>query len=147
MVSTLYEPACGVPVAADRNTHGGGIIRGSPLPPTMKLPKPSAEAAQRLQTLLSGDPRVEVRKMFGHPAAFANGNMCVGTFGDDVFVRLDEPGVRALTKVTGVRPFEPMPGRPMKQYLVLPPSLLKNSAQSKKWVQRSIEYALTLPPK
>lgn len=111
------------------------------------MPKPSREAAQRLEALLSGDPRVQVRKMFGHPAAFANGNMCAGTFGDDVFVRLDESGVRALRKVEGVRPFEPMPGRPMKQYLVLPPSLLKNSTQSKKWVQRSVEYAFTLPPK
>jgi len=111
------------------------------------MPKPSPTAAKRLETLLAGDSRVQVRKMFGHPAAFVNGNMCVGTFGNDVFVRLDEAGVRSLTRVEGIRSFEPMPGRPMKQYLVLPPSLLRDSKQSKKWVQRSIEYALSLPPK
>jgi TfoX/Sxy family transcriptional regulator of competence genes len=85
--------------------------------------------------------------MFGHPAAFVNGNLCMGTFGNDVFVRLDDSGVRALSKIQGVRSFEPMPGRPMKQYLVLPPSLLKDAAQSRRWVRRSIEYVLTLPPK
>jgi len=85
--------------------------------------------------------------MFGHPAAFVNGNLCVGTFGNDMFVRLDEPGVQGLSKIEGVRPFEPMPGRPMKQYLVLPPSLLKNPTKARSWVQRSIDYVLTLPPK
>ena len=113
----------------------------------MKMPRASPGAAKRLETLLAGDSRVEVRKMFGQPAAFVNGNMCAGTFGDDVFVRLDEKDVRALSKVRGVRHFEPMPGRPMKHYLVLPPALLKDRDQARKWVASSIEYVLSLPPK
>lgn len=113
----------------------------------MKMPTPSMEAARRLDKLLAGDHRVQVRKMFGQPAAFANGNMCVGAFGKDLFVRLGEADVRILSKVPGVRHFEPMPGRSMKQYLVLPPALLRKPAEARKWVARSIEYALTLPPK
>ena len=111
------------------------------------MPKASPEAAQRLTSLLGRDPRVEVRKMFGHPAAFVNGNLCVGTFGDELFVRLGAADVLALAKAPGVRPFEPMAGRPMKQYLVLPPAMLNRPAQAKKWVARSIEHALSLPPK
>lgn len=113
----------------------------------MKMPAPSPEAKERLISLLAGETRVQVRKMFGHPAAFANGNMCVGTFGTDLFVRLSEPDIQALSKVEGVRTFEPLPGRSMKQYLVLPPSLLRDAKSSRKWVRRSIEYALSLPPK
>jgi TfoX/Sxy family transcriptional regulator of competence genes len=113
----------------------------------MKMPAASPEAAKRLEALLSGDPRVQLRKMFGQPAAFANGNLCVGTFGRELFVRLDEADVKVLSKTPGVRPFEPMPGRPMKQYLVVPPGVLGRPVEAKKWIQRSIEYALSLPPK
>ena len=113
----------------------------------MKMPRVSPEASQRLETLLGRDPRVKIRKMFGQPAAFANGNICVGTFGKELFVRLNDSDVEILTKVAGVRRFEPMPGRPMKQYLVLPPALLEKPTEAKKWVRRSVEYALSLPPK
>lgn len=113
----------------------------------MKMPRASASAAKQLESLIAGDPRVQVRKMFGQPAGFVNGNMCVGTFGTDLFVRLSKDDIPVLSKVAGVRPFEPMPGRPMKQYLVLPPALLENPTQARKWVVRSIEYALSLPPK
>ena len=109
------------------------------------MPKASPEASNRLETLLAGDPRVRIRKMFGQPTAFVNGNMCVGTYGTDLFVRLGEADIRTLSKVPGVRHFEPMPGRPMKQYLVLPRSLLEKPIQARKWVVRSIEYALSLP--
>jgi len=113
----------------------------------MKMPHASSETAALLDALLEGDPRVKVRKMFGHPAGFANGNMCVGTFGGELFVRLGDSEGRLLSQTPGVRRFEPMPGRPMKQYFVLPPAILQKPAQAKKWVARSIEYVLSLPPK
>jgi TfoX/Sxy family transcriptional regulator of competence genes len=113
----------------------------------MKIPKPSAAATERLRALVSGDPRVQIKKMFGHAAAFVNGNLCVGTFGDDVFVRLSESDCQEAAKIRGARPFEPMPGRPMKQYLVLPPSLLSKPSLSRKWVGRSISFVVALPPK
>lgn len=111
------------------------------------MPAVSPRAGKLLEELVGDDSRLQIRKMFGQPAAFVNGNLCVGTFGNDFFVRLSEADAEVLSKVTGVRPFEPMPGRAMKQYLILPPALLERSAQAKKWVARSIEYALSLPPK
>lgn len=111
------------------------------------MPAVSPEAERRLEEFVGKDSRLQVRKMFGQPAAFANGNLCVGTFGTDLFVRLSESDAALLFKVAGVRLFEPMSGRPMKQYLVLPPALLEKPAQAKKWVTRSIEYVLSLPPK
>ena len=38
------------------------------------------------------DPRVSLRPMFGNLAAFANGYLFTGLFGDDVFVRADAAG-------------------------------------------------------
>ena len=66
--------------------------------------------------------RVAIRPMFGHKAAFVNGNMFTGTFGKHVFVRLDEPSRAELLTVAGANPFEPMKGRPMTEYVQLPES-------------------------
>jgi TfoX/Sxy family transcriptional regulator of competence genes len=127
--------------------EGGSYRAASPPGYSVKMPKASPESAQRLEELLPAHPHVRVRKMFGHPAAFANGNLCVGTFGRQLFVRLAEADAAVLSKVPGVRAFEPMPGRPMKQYFVLPPALLDTPAVARKWVARSIDYTLSLPPK
>lgn len=113
----------------------------------MKIPEPSPAALERLRTLLAGDSRVQLRKMFGQPAAFVQGNLCVGAFGNELFVRLNEADARILSKVPGVRHFEPAPGRPMKQYFVLPRALLEDRVQAKKWIARSIEFAANLPAK
>lgn len=113
----------------------------------MEMPRASAEATRRLESLVAGDPRVRLRKMFGQPAAFVNGNLCAGTFGNGLFVRLGEADVATLATVREVRHFEPMPGRPMRQYLVLPPAILQKTAEARKWVARSIDYVLSLPPK
>jgi hypothetical protein len=40
-----------------------------------------------------------------------------------------------------------MPGRGMKEYVVVPPQMLKNITALKKWIKRSLEYASDLPPK
>ncbi|MCI4364159.1 MAG: TfoX/Sxy family protein [Thermoplasmata archaeon] len=88
-----------------------------------------------------------VKKVFGQPAAFAEGNMFLGVFGEQLFVRLSEPALAELGKVPGVRPFEPMPGRAMRGYAVLPPSLLTEPGKAGRWVRKSLEFALSLPPK
>lgn len=87
------------------------------------------------------DPRAVRRPMFGYPALFVNGNMFAGTFQDRVMVRLPEDQRK------GLRPFEPMPGRPMKDYAVLPPEVVGKPATLRAWIARAMEYTATLPPK
>ena len=60
--------------------------------------------------------------MFGYPAIFVGGNMCAGLFQDRMFARLPAPDAEALPG--GVQPFEPMPGRPMKGYALIPDEVL-----------------------
>ena len=61
------------------------------------------------------------RKMFGFPAYFINGNMFSGTFEEDLFLRLSREDRDKITKHnTGVKPFEPMKGRAMKEYVAQP---------------------------
>jgi TfoX/Sxy family transcriptional regulator of competence genes len=113
----------------------------------MKMPRPASESTRRFDKLVGGDERIHVRKVFGNPAAFVNGNMCFGVFGSDVFLRFSEGDQELARKIPGARPFEPMAGRPMRGYLILPPAVLENSQESRRWVEAAIQHTLRLPPK
>jgi TfoX/Sxy family transcriptional regulator of competence genes len=112
-----------------------------------KIPGSTSDSTALFLSLIGGDSRFVVKKLFGNPAAFVGGNLCIGTFGPDVFLRLSEEDQARAAAVPGVRPFEPMLGRPMKSYLVLPTSLLADPKEGKKWVDRALKWTLSLPPK
>ncbi len=84
-----------------------------------KLPKPADETKEFFASLVPDHPAVAIRPMFGQLSAFVNGNMFMGIFGEDVLVRLPEAD-RADVLGAGGSVFEPMAGRPMKEYVVLP---------------------------
>lgn len=85
--------------------------------------------------------------MFGYPAAFVGGNMSTGLHQDAWMVRLPEGARAELLALDGARVFEPMAGRPMREYVVLPPSVVGDDAALDLWVARSIAYAASLPAK
>jgi hypothetical protein len=121
--------------------------RRSPPSIPMKLPKLSPEPTRLFERLVAGDERLRVRKVFGNPTAFANGNMCFGVFGSDVFLRLNEGDQELAMSIPGVRPFEPMAGRPMRGYLILPPAVLSDARRARRWVEAAVKHTLGLPPK
>ena len=113
----------------------------------MKFPKPDPAVAELFHRLVAKRGELEVRKMFGHPCTFRNGNMCIGTFGAEIFLRLGEADRKTASKLPGVRPFVPMPGRPMREYLVFPTSILDDPRAAARWIGRSVRFVGTLPPK
>ena len=44
-------------------------------------------------------------------------------------------------------PFAPMPGRAMKEYVVVPAALVSRPAALRAWLERALTYADTLPAK
>ena len=48
---------------------------------------------------------------------------------------------------TGAGLFYPMPGKPMKEYVVVPPAVYESEADFGQWLTRSRDYVLTLAPK
>ena len=93
---------------------------------------------------LPDDPRVERRKMFGYPSVFVGGNMCAGLFQDAMFARLSPQDVAQLSEA---RPFEPMPGRPMKGYVLVPDDVLADEAALATLLAQAVAFTATLPPK
>ena len=88
-----------------------------------------------------------LRKMFGYPAGFVNGNMFMGLHQENMIVRLSERLREKLLKTAGARIFEPMPGRPMREYVILPASIIQDKDKLRFWVAQALEYGLTLKPK
>jgi TfoX/Sxy family transcriptional regulator of competence genes len=108
--------------------------------------KSPAELVERFITTLGAVPEASVRKMFGYPAAFVNGNMATGLHEANWFVRLPDDAAAELAEIGG-QPFEPMPGRPMRGYVVLPPAIATDPAAVRAWVEQAIAHTGSLPPK
>jgi TfoX/Sxy family transcriptional regulator of competence genes len=112
----------------------------------MKFEKADPEVVNFFDTIAPGpEVGVEKRKMFGYPCRFVNGNMFAGLHNNNMILRLPEKDRADFVKLGG-RPFEPMPGRIMKEYVVVPKELFR-SRRLKAWIERSLTYASSLPPK
>ena len=114
--------------------------------PAMQWKKTAPELAARFDRAAPKDPRVVRKPMFGYPALFLNGNLFASTFQDKVIARLPEAD-RARAVRAGTTQFEPMPGRPMKEYVVVPATDVAKPAALAKWIERARAYAATLPAK
>lgn len=112
----------------------------------MKWKKPSQKLIEKFHASVPGPP-AEHRKMFGFPAAFVNGNLFMGIFQESVMLRLPDAAPAEMGKLPGVVPFEPMPGRPMKEYVTVPDALISNRAKLAPWIAKSFAYAQSLPAK
>jgi len=65
--------------------------------------------------------------MFGMPVLKVRDKVFAGTYGDAMTFKLAADDVTAALKLKGVEPFEPMPGRAMKGWVLVP------LAHSKRW--------------
>jgi TfoX/Sxy family transcriptional regulator of competence genes len=102
---------------------------------------------QLLDRVLPEGPNIERRKMFGYPCAFVNGNMFAGLFGARMFVRLSAEDRRSMTADHNARPLEPMPGRPMKDYIVVPPAFMERETDLTALVAQALTFGASLAPK
>ena len=88
----------------------------------------------------------DCREVFGYPSCVLHGNMFMGLYDDSLILRLDEPDKAEFLSRYGGGVFEPLPDRPMKEYVVVPPALV-GTAEIEDWVRRSFAYAGQLPPR
>lgn len=122
----------------------------SPKRAARKMPaftKPSAKTLEAFARAVDGVVGIEHRTMFGYPSVFLNGNMLACVFQDRIMVRLSESDRAAAISTAGGKPFEPSPGRAMKEYVELPARVADDPAQLNGWVRRGRGYVQTLPKK
>ena len=112
-----------------------------------KWTKSPPELINLFHAVLPKDPSVEPRRMFGFDCAFVNGNMFTGLHQADLMVRLPEAEREPLLALPGARPFEPVKGRSMREYVVVPASMYADRRALARCVAKGLRYAASLPAK
>src|SRR5689334_25315885 len=108
--------------------------------------KPTEKTVKAFHDATSELAGAEPRTMFGYPSVFLNGNMLACIFQDRIMVRLSESDRAEAAKIGG-KPFEPSPGRAMKEYVELPPKVVSSPANLREWIDRGRTFVATLPKK
>jgi hypothetical protein len=96
-----------------------------------RMPKVGAETVERFDELAEtfvarGAKRSQ---MFGMPVLKAGDKVFAGTFGDAMTFKLGPGDLEDARSRDGVEPFEPMKGRAMKEWVLVP------LAQSRRWAE------------
>jgi TfoX/Sxy family transcriptional regulator of competence genes len=114
----------------------------------MKWRKPREDLVKLLHEVIpEGVAPVEFKPMFGGPCYWTGGNMFAAVHQESILVRLGETDRAELLAQPGAHPFEPMEGRPMKEYVVFPEAMLADRDALRGWLARGLAYAASLPPK
>ncbi len=113
---------------------------------TPSFSKSPPALVERFAAVMDGYPDAVRRKMFGYPAAFIGGNMATGLFADQWVVRLPDDQI-AAAKEAGAGSFEPMPGKAMKSFVVIPTADVDDEVALRRWVERGLALAGSMPAK
>ena len=112
-----------------------------------KWDKASQELIDLLEMVLSPYNHTK-RKMFGSPSYFINNNMFAGVHEDVIFLRLSETArEELLLEDSNTEHFDPLEGRPMREYMVITEEIYRNVNQLEKWISKSIKFVSSMPPK
>lgn len=111
-----------------------------------KWKKSSPELIEHFNSTLSTFDEVEMRKMFGYPCSFVNGYLFTGLHEENWILRLEEDDREAMKTGYSARPFAPN-GRAMREYVLLPKEVLADAEELDLWLNRSLGYVSSLPPK
>ena len=107
----------------------------------------SQEVAEQLASLVKGF-ECQKKPMFGHEVYWINGNMFAGVFQDEIWIRLSRDDQADFFELyDDAKLFEPMAGRAMKDYVVLPESVLADPEAANGWVEKAYKFTVTLPEK
>ena len=105
------------------------------------------ELAGRIRELVSSEPTLTERKMFGGLGFMIGGNMAVAASGQGgLLVRVDPAQSNELVASTKARPME-MRGRQMQGWLRVASEDVGTKHELAKWVDLGTTYARSLPPK
>ncbi|HZC29841.1 MAG TPA: TfoX/Sxy family protein [Gaiellaceae bacterium] len=105
------------------------------------------ELAKRIRDLVTDEPGLAERKMFGGLAFLVNGNMAIAASGQGgILVRVDPVKSDALVAATPAREME-MRGRSMAGWLRVDSEDVRTEGELARWVELGTAYARSLPPK
>lgn len=102
--------------------------------------------AERIEEHIGDHPAVTSKKMFGGVAYMFQGNMAVGVHKDSLMIRFEKEAHDSVMAEPGVAEFD-MTGKRMRGWAVVDAEAVADDDTLASWIDRSIEYAESLPPK
>ncbi len=102
--------------------------------------------AERVRVVLATEPAIDERKMFGGLAFMARGNMCCGIIGGSLLVRVAREDYETMLARPHVREMD-FTGRPMRGFVLVDPPGIAADEDLAGWVDLSLRFVATLPPK
>jgi TfoX/Sxy family transcriptional regulator of competence genes len=102
--------------------------------------------AYRLSEVYAVVPNVIEKKMFGGLAFMVNGHMSCGIVNDTLMARVGPDQYFEALERSYTRPMD-FTGKPMKGFVYVSPEGFESDEELKLWVQLSLDFVLTLPPK
>ncbi|HWD68866.1 MAG TPA: TfoX/Sxy family protein [Solirubrobacteraceae bacterium] len=105
------------------------------------------ELAQRVRELLTFEPDIVEKKMFGGLSFLIGGHLAVGVSGTGGLLMRSEPAeTEDLRSQPHVEPFV-MRGRAMNGWVRVNAEGVEADAELKRWVESGVGFARSLPPK
>jgi TfoX/Sxy family transcriptional regulator of competence genes len=105
------------------------------------------DLANRIRELISAEPGLTEKRMFGGLAFLLDGHMSVCVSGrGGLMLRCDPADTDKLRGKPHAGPFE-MRGRAVDGWLRVDPAGLRTKRQLERWVARGVSYGRSLPPK
>jgi TfoX/Sxy family transcriptional regulator of competence genes len=102
--------------------------------------------AERLRDVFTERDDVNEKKMFGGIAFMVRGNMCCGIVGDDLMARVGPDADADALARPHARPMN-FTGHTMKGFVYVAPEGVAEDEDLRAWVDRALEFVLTLPAK
>ena len=102
--------------------------------------------ARRVRKLLSHEPSLVEKRMFGGLAFMANGHLCCGVLNGKLVLHVGRDEYEQLLSRPHACHMD-FTGRPMRGLLYVRPSGFRTSHQLRAWIQRSLRFVSSLPSK
>ena len=102
--------------------------------------------AERIRGILTDEPAVAEKRMFGGLAFLLRGNMCVGVVKDELMVRVGPQRYEELLRQPHARRMD-FTGRPMKGMVTVLADHVSSEEDVADWVERAVTFVETLPAK
>ena len=102
---------------------------------------------QQIDTIYASKEEITSKRMFGGVCYLHRGNMAFGIYKDNIIVRLGtEDEAEGYIKGGQALPFD-ITGRAMKGWVMVSKSKLKRRSDYKRWLDKGLKLAKSLPAK
>jgi TfoX/Sxy family transcriptional regulator of competence genes len=102
--------------------------------------------ANRVRKILGKIDGLSEKKMFGGLCFLIYGNMAFGLVNEDLMIRVEPDSYEKILSQPHVRKMD-FTGKPLKVFLYVGAKGTESDKDLKKWVLKSVEFALSLPAK